>query len=167
MSAKDKKRILQAIAVCLVLLLAFLGVQLYNGYAHKKEAGYVMGKDYLFSVEDIVDISYYNGTEEIHLVKGESGWIADGAAKTINQSTADAMARVIKKLGYQHTFFTEEDPVLFGFDDDCMYVTFTDNTGCSYSFRIGNEFDEGYYLMLDGDERIFTIEKTLVTYLVQ
>lgn len=167
MSAKDKKRILQASIICLILLAAFLGVQLYHRSTSPKEAGYVEGKNYLFAVDDIVSITYFNGTEEVHLTKGENGWTADDADKSVNQSTVDAMARVIEKLGYEHSFYTEEDPALFGFDSDCMTVAFTDNTGESYSFRIGNGFEDGYYLMLDGDAQIYTIEATLVGYLTR
>ena len=112
----------------------------------------------------ITSLSYYNGSETIDLENIDGSWVLiSDKSYPIDSSIIDSFVKVFTSVVSSRTVSTEESLENYGLDDPKV-VTVTDDTGTSFTLRVGNAAGSNSYVQLENDETIYLVSQSANYY---
>lgn len=118
-------------------------------------------------IEDVTRISYSNDNTTMTFVKDDDTWqLEDDPEFPLDQYTADMIQSQAASLRAVREIKKGDDLADYGLLDPQYILVLIDEQGKNTTLYIGDATGEDYYLMLEEDQSIYTIEASLVNSLV-
>lgn len=154
-------------AVLVICIGAYIGVTVYNSNQAQKTAEESKSvRIYAGDRGAPVGISYESGGVLLSFVLREGKWqVADYADFPLNQSSLSSLASAINDLTAVRSFDAAAPLSTYGLDKPVYTVSAADDAGNALKLLIGARYEDLYYAMVEGGDRIYTISSTLAGYL--
>ncbi|MDD3403902.1 MAG: DUF4340 domain-containing protein [Hespellia sp.] len=160
MSDKKKRQMGILLGVFAVLLICFLGIQMWNKKQdEKKTEEEQANKIYMTDISDVTAVTYNGGTDTMSFQKNEDGdwYVAADEAFPLNPDTVERIVDTYSRLEADRKLTEGDDISAYGLDAPTYYVALTDSAGNETIINIGNSAEDDYYAMVDGEETVYTI----------
>lgn len=161
---KNQKRQLVVLLSVLVILCIGFGGFLFSQYGKtpKSEDGTV----YVLQMDSIVKISYTNPTTTLSFYMDGGMWHwTDHNDFPLDNSCLKEIADLLGALPAVRVIENPEAPKAYGFDDSYGSITAVSGDGTSVTLLLGNLTGENYYIMRNDSDTVYTVDKTIYTYL--
>lgn len=159
---KQIKQLLILVGVLVVLLGAYIVLRVWNAGAEERAEAQA---DYVLTLEDIQRLTWdYSGEDLDFLKSGESWTWAPDSAFPLEESNLTGLEETLASLKAQRVIEAPDALADYGLDTPDM--TLTVETGSdTVKLLIGDMTGSDYYVMVEGEDRVYTIDSTLITYL--
>lgn len=159
---KQIKQLLILVGVLVVLLGAYIALRVWNAGAEERAEAQA---DYVLTLEDIQRLTWdYSGEDLDFLKSGESWTWAPDSAFPLEESNLTGLEETLASLKAQRVIEAPDALADYGLDTPDM--TLTVETGSdTVKLLIGDMTGSDYYVMVEGEDRVYTIDSTLITYL--
>ncbi|NLA87613.1 MAG: DUF4340 domain-containing protein, partial [Clostridiales bacterium] len=154
-------------AVLVICIGAYIGVSVYNSNQARKTAEEARAVQiYANGRSSPVTISYESGGTALSFILTEGKWhVSDRMDFPLNQSSLTGLASAINNLEAVRIIDISAPLSTYGLDNPAYAVTASDDAGNALKLLIGDNYEEYYYAMAEGGDRIYTISSSLVGYL--
>lgn len=162
---KQRKQLVTMVVFLAFLIVAYIGLGVYNDAQAKKEEeeSTIVVTD--FDSEDVVAFSYDYNDETYTFSKNEDVWTYDSKAGfDVDESLVESMLVVAGSLLGEDAITEYETVDTYGFDTPQKTVSLTMSDGSSIKIQVGdyNNIVGFYYLMVEGDSNLYLVDSTLL-----
>ena len=115
------------------------------------------------AAEDAVSLSWTGSGTDVSLEKRDDTWVStDDEACPIDQSLVDGMVDTLAALTATGCYDEPDELEEYGLDTPCLTVTVSDGT-TETSYLLGNTsaLTGEYYLLIDGETPVYTVDSVL------
>lgn len=154
-------------AVLVVIVGAYIGVSIYtNAQTQKKAEEAKPVRIYADGRAAPVNISYESGGNSLSFVLEEGKWLVAGDKDfPLNQTALSSLSSALNGLTAVRTIDTPLSLPTYGLDKPAYIVTASDSAGNALRLLIGAPYEDYYYALTEGENKIYVISSTLVSYL--
>jgi len=163
MNKKQKKQLIILLSVLVVLCIG-IGIYLFSQYG--KTAKSEDKPVYVLQMDSIVKISYTNPTTTLSFYKDGGVWYwTDHTDFPLDNSCLQNLTDLLGALPAVRVIDNAEAPKFYGFDDSYGSITAVSDDGTSVTLSLGDLTGENYYIKRNDSDTIYTVDKTIYTYL--
>lgn len=165
MKQKKKKSLFILLAVLVLLLAAYMGLQSWNKSQEKKaEAKAESETIYVTDIEEITGIQYNVGNGDFEFVKEDGTWY-NGQDKDfpLAQTYPEQMAATFKKLTAQRQLKDGDSLEDYGLTEPVYSVVLTAADGTKTIISYGNAAGDDYYVTVDDTKTVYTVSNTSIS----
>jgi hypothetical protein len=164
---KKKWQLLLMLALLIICIGGYLGIQAYNkSSAEKKEAAAEADKENLSNLGKIISFKFRNsGGEFAFELEGDRWRYLPDKDFPLDQNKFQSIISTIRFLKAVRTFEPSESLSSYGLENPACGFTATDVDGKSLTMLIGTSTNNDYYAMKQNDTLVHTVSSLLVTYL--
>lgn len=156
-----KKRIKQLIIAVVLLVLCIIGYIVIPKMIDYSDVMETSGLDSILSTDTstINSLEVVWGKYTTKLVKENGVWKVEGRDGTPNNELVDTALKYAGNIHARKTISDHGDLKEYGMDQPQYTINFTTSDGKNVKYYIGNynNMDEAFFLMLDGDQNIYTV----------
>jgi hypothetical protein len=154
-------------AVLVICIGAYIAVSIFNrNQAAKTAEEATAAQIYANGRSAPSNISYESGGITLSFALREGTWqVADSADFPLNQSSLTSLASAVNGLTAVRTIDLSSPLSTYGLDQPAYRVTASDTAGNALTLLIGAQYEDYYYAMAEGGDKIYTISSSLVGYL--
>ena len=147
------------IAVLVVLLVVYFGLQAWNKSKEEEEAAVVHVTD--TAAEDIVSIRLDVGNGEMVFEKEEDTWVyLSDPDFPLAQSYTETMADTVGNITADRELSDGDTMEDYGLDEPTYTIEYTDADGNVTDVYFGNMTGENYYVTVGDEGRVYTVAST-------
>jgi hypothetical protein len=165
---KKRARSLIILGAALVVCIgAYIGVTLYNS-AQEKQAAEAAKPTQIYADgrSAPVSISYESGGTALSFTLEDGMWyVAGNKDFPLNQASLTGLASALNGLTAVRTLDAASPLSSYGLDKAAYTVSATDGSGNSLTLLIGAKYQDYYYAMAEGGDKVYTISSSIVNYL--
>ena len=156
---KRNRGLLALIAVLVVLLVVYFGLQAWNKSKEEEEAAVVHVTD--TAAEDIVSIRLDVGNGEMVFEKEEDTWVyLSDPDFPLAQSYTETMADTVGNITADRELSDGDTMEDYGLDEPTYTIEYTDADGNVTDVYFGNMTGENYYVTVGDEGRVYTVAST-------
>ena len=158
---KRNRGLLALIAVLVVLLVVYFGLQAWNKSKEEEEAAVVHVTD--TAAEDIVSIRLDVGNGEMVFEKEEDTWVyLSDPDFPLAQSYPETMADTVGNITADRELSDGDTMEDYGLDEPTYTIEYTDADGNVTDVYFGNMTGENYYVTVGDEGRVYTVASTVL-----
>ena len=159
--SKKGKQFTILLAVCAVLLTVYCVILIVNSLNEKKQEEIPVER--VINLEDIVEISFFNGSETYDFYLDGETWIYKAIPDfPISNSYVQHISSTALELVASREFEIADSLESYGLANPAKNITVTDSAGNAVTLEFGNAVDDTYYAMQPGGDIIYVIPSDLV-----
>ncbi len=154
-------------AVLVICIGAYIGVSVYNNNQARKTAEEAKAVQiYADGRSAPISISYESGGTVMSFVLESDKWfVADNKDFPLKQSSLTSLASTLNSLTAVRTLDIPPSLSAYGLDTPAYTVSAADAAGNTLKLLIGAQYEDNYYAMPEGGDKVYTISSTLVSSL--
>lgn len=163
-----KNKLVILLIVLAGLLVVYFGLSAYNKQTDKKKQEKAESEQiHLVDADELTKISYTDGSASMAFTCEDGTWYYDNDKEIpINQSTLEEMEKNITDLVAARKIKNPDGLEDYGLTSPLYQVTYTGTDGSEHTIHVGNTAGENYYVSLDDEKDVYTIDSTLTGNLV-
>lgn len=153
------------ILVLVVLLAVYLGLRTWNAGQEKKETAeqeaaviHITDTD----AEDIVSLRFNVGNGDMEFDKEDQWYYTPDKDFPLQQSYPEDMAETVGNITADRELTDADSADAYGLDDPSSTIEYTDADGNVTKIFIGDMTGENYYVMVNGNDTVYTVESSVI-----
>ena len=153
---KRKNTMLTLLIILVVLLLCYFVI----GKIQENQKDNEPAEETVYAVEvdDIVSMTYSDGTSTMAFTKADDTWIYDADATiALEQSTIESMASTFGEI------VAPDALADYGLEEPAYTIELQDSDGNVTTIYVGNLIDSYYYLTVGDKEVVYTVSSDVVS----
>lgn len=159
---KRKNTMLTLLIILVVLLLCYFVIGKLQ--ENQKDEEPVEETVYAVEVDDIVSITYTDGTSTMAFTKTDDTWTYDADTTiALEQSTMESMASSLGTIVAERVIEEPDALADYGLEEPAYTIELQDSDGNVTTIYVGNQADSYYYLTVGDKEVVYTVSSSVVS----
>ena len=163
---RKKKGVLILLIILVLLVAVYLGLRAWNLQQEEKEekkqeAETIRVTD--TSAEDIVSLKFNVGNGDLEFTKEDDQWYyTPDKDFPLQQSYLEDMADDVGGITADRELTNGDSIDAYGLDDPIYTIEYTDVDGNTTELYFGDMTGEDYYVMLNGNDTVYTVDSSVI-----
>ncbi|MBQ8559765.1 MAG: DUF4340 domain-containing protein [Tyzzerella sp.] len=159
---KRKNTMLTLLIILVVLLLCYFVI----GKIQENQKDNEPAEETVYAVEvdDIVSMTYSDGSSTMAFTKADDTWTYDADATiALEQSTIESMASTFGTIAAERVIEEPDALADYGLEEPAYTIELQDSDGNVTAIYVGNQVDSYYYATVGDKEVVYTVSSSVVS----